>query len=158
MAQSSSTPSASPYPGKFPRRRSTPRQIERDDATFVAGAHEQYVAPGVSVAVGDLAGTMWFAIWHSEGHVSDKACAFDVVIGVDFLIDRHCVLCSISPASHRATPGCGTRVCVDFADRDCPLRSRRWATVPRAIETATMLTLDVAREDGRRSAKTSCRL
>ncbi len=63
---------------------------ETQDTTY-GGTVEHVAIPNVHAAIGGMAGLMWIDVWKSRGQVG-RPCGFDGVLGMDFLVDRHCLL------------------------------------------------------------------
>jgi hypothetical protein len=63
---------------------------ERSGPAF-SGELEQAVVFGVPTGIGEMSGAMSFAVMKTRGHVG-RRCGFDGVLGVDFLLDRRCLL------------------------------------------------------------------
>ncbi len=63
---------------------------EKQESTY-GGSVDHIELPNVPVAIGGMAGLMWMDVWKSPGHVG-APCGFDGVLGVDFLVDHHCLL------------------------------------------------------------------
>jgi predicted aspartyl protease len=59
--------------------------------TTFGGSVDHVELPNIITAMGGMAGRMWMDVWRTDGH-SGVPCGFDGVLGVDFLVDRKCLL------------------------------------------------------------------
>ena len=64
---------------------------ERRERTPFGGSEDESIVYGIGVRVGDLAGPLPMSVIRRRGLAPD-GCAFDGALGMDFLVDRHCLL------------------------------------------------------------------